>query len=140
MRLLKFSVAAAVLVLAGSACSGTAVQDLSAGTCFNDTSTAGQDVSEFDPLDCDAAHDSEVFYTFDVSVEGEYDKEAVFFEVDDTCFAHFEEYVGVAFNDSEVWFYHFGPNEASWIEGERSARFRFLLGFGGRGFRGVGRC
>ncbi|MDH3500222.1 MAG: septum formation family protein [Acidimicrobiia bacterium] len=91
---------------------------LKIGDCFDDPDEFGE-ITSVAAVPCTAAHDNEVFYTFDLpdgSFPGdEAIDEAAFRE----CVASFETYVGVAYESSILDVTYLSPTDASWDTGDR---------------------
>ncbi len=94
--------------------------DLEVGQCFNadDVST----VDQVTAVSCDASHVYEVFGLSDYEAADDADfpgDDALSSSADEACRPAFEDYVGVAYDDSE-WFGTFiNPSEETWAEGDR---------------------
>jgi hypothetical protein len=94
--------------------------DLEVGQCFNtdDVST----VDQVTVVSCDATHVYEVFGLSDYEAADDADfpgDDALSSAADEACRPAFEDYVGVAYDDSE-WFGTFiNPSEDTWAEGDR---------------------
>jgi hypothetical protein len=101
---------------------GVSVFDLEPGMCIDGVREAEGRVDELAVVACDMAHDGEVISVFDL--EG--DAEAEFpgsNEVDDQaaveCEARFEDYVGLAFQESRFQATYIAPSEETWSAGDR---------------------
>jgi hypothetical protein len=93
---------------------------LKVGDCFGDASTVGS-VSDVAATPCSEPHVNEVYHQFDLP-EGAADPNtaATNPEVEETCLAEFEKYVGVAYESSttyEITFLY--PDPTAWETGER---------------------
>ncbi|MCB0076991.1 MAG: septum formation family protein [Anaerolineales bacterium] len=101
-----------------SAGQGTPIIDMQPGTCFNDLSGT---LTEGEALSCDLSHQYEVFSVFDVSNNGVYPgKDALDNYALEQCTLDFESYVGLAYDQSELFFSTLAPNAASWDAGSRA--------------------
>jgi hypothetical protein len=126
--------AAALLLLA--ACGGdpsrdesgaiTEAGDLSVfsirvGDCFDDTETADDEIQSVAAVPCEEPHDNEVYAAFDIG--GENDPfpgaDALFARADEACFQPFEDFVGIAYEDSRLDFFPITPTAGSWDDGDR---------------------
>lgn len=85
---------------------------LRVGDCFNDPS--GDDVADVEALPCSEPHDNEVYHLFDLP-DGDFPGEdAVMGLADEGCAAEFDGFVGAAYADSELDFYHLTPTNDTW--------------------------
>jgi hypothetical protein len=103
-----------------------AVSDLRVGDCVDtvDGPVPDDGIEKLPRLDCDEPHDAEVYLVEDLTLDGdEYPgEEAVNADVRDVCLADgFEDYVGIASDDSIYEVYALYPSERSWELGDRSA-------------------
>jgi hypothetical protein len=106
---------AAVLV---SACASDSVFSLSVGDCFDDPTTSGE-VSSVDLMECDEPHDNEVYAIFAYdgdSYPGETEMGAA---ADEGCEGRFEDFVGVPYLESDLYYTHLTPTQESWDTGDR---------------------
>lgn len=102
------------------------VFSLVVGDCFNDTAVGieGDDpVNTVDIVDCDDAHEREVYAQLlfegdDSDYPGE---ESVTDDTNDYCRGEFEDFIGISYDDSELYFVTFYPTEDSWSEGDRES-------------------
>ena len=107
-----------VVALALSACGSASVFELEVGDCFDDPTT-GAEVSSVDAVDCAEPHDNEVYALYDYDGDtypGESEMSAA---ADEGCEARFEEYVGIAYLDSALYYTHLTPTQESWDSGDR---------------------
>ncbi len=106
-------------VLSLSACNLNAAADLTVGDCFNDNFGDAEEVSTVPTVDCDKSHNAEVYHVFDVNFGGTYDEDAVLTAADEGCFAAFEAYVGISYEESLVYYFGFYPLLVGWNDGDR---------------------
>ncbi|HET8778031.1 MAG TPA: septum formation family protein [Candidatus Limnocylindria bacterium] len=110
----------------------TSVFDLEIGDCFD---ASGDQVDTVTILDCDAPHTYEAFAIFDH--EGGADApypgdEALLEYADSACQPYFEEYVGIAYPDSQYWITSVTPSRETWDEaGDREIVCTLKLGEAG---------
>lgn len=84
------------------------------GECTNSADLAEEEISEITTISCEAAHDLEVYHTFDLT-GGDYPgDEAVAESADLGCYDAFEDYVGAPFEESELYYVFIHPIETSW--------------------------
>lgn len=83
------------------------------GDCWNDESEAEQ-VSEVPVVPCSEPHDNEVIALFDLP-DGDFPGAD---EVEEAavagCLERFEDYVGIAYEESTLTLYEWWPSEGSW--------------------------
>ena len=70
-------------------------------------------------VDCSESHNAEVYHAFDIGFGGSYDEVAVLTAADEGCFAAFEAYLGIRYEESAVYSRAFYPLLESWNDGER---------------------
>lgn len=95
----------------------THVDNLNAGECFQ--VVEGESFSEVPVVDCDEYHDSEVFLTFDLymeGVEGFPGQEQVYQAAEEECLSGFESYVGTPYESSRYYVGYITPSETTWLE------------------------
>ena len=111
---------ALLLLVLVSACSSVSALDLEVGQCFNTEDVSS--VDEVTVVGCDAAHVYEVFGLSDYEAAEDADfpgADTLSSAAQEACRPAFEDYVGVAYDDSE-WFGTFlNPSEATWADGDR---------------------
>jgi len=102
------------------------VDDLVVGDCLNDPGV--EDIFEIDILDCAETHQWEVFQTGEITEFGaSYPAETdLVLAVDKICFAEFEPFVGLSYQESVLIYDFLIPIEASWEAGDRA--FMCLIG------------
>jgi hypothetical protein len=96
----------------------TSVFDLEEGDCWDDPPASASQVSEVEVVDCDDPHDNEIYLVFDLA-DGEYDQTQVETDAQDGCLAEFEDFVGIAYEDSRLDVFAIWPTSQSWDEGDR---------------------
>ena len=98
----------------------TSVFDLNNGDCFNSAEDAT--VEEVEVTDCDNGHEYEIYFAVDYdagSSEPYPGADAVTNFVNEQCTGQFESFVGLAYDDSELYIYYLAPTEDSWGGGDR---------------------
>jgi len=120
----------AALIASGLALSGCSVVDgllgggnnvftLEVGDCVNDASIGDEAVTSVPVVDCTEPHDSEIFYSH-IMTQSEYPgTTATTDEADAACSSAFEDFVGIPYSDSVLYFSYFYPTETTWSDGDR---------------------
>jgi hypothetical protein len=98
-----------------------AVDRIDVGTCFNDAGDEGAfDYTELAVVDCDEAHDNEVYHLFDAPGSATYPGDQQIAEVTQQgCLAAFEPYVGKPYTESVFAILPIPPSATSWEGGDR---------------------
>lgn len=126
MRLNRMSfalIAVALPALAGcSLLGGPTIEALQVevGECIADPAVSeqgSQEVGELPVVNCDEPHYGEVYYAEDLSTDTMPDD--VSDQAEDICYARFESFVGVPWEDSEYYFTAMTPTPGSWELGDR---------------------
>lgn len=95
------------------------VFDVRVGDCvgaFED----GDEVTEIPVLPCDQSHDQEVYARFELAdAEAFPGKEELNKQANEKCLQEFQAFVGVPYNDSELYVEFLTPSEDSWDDGDR---------------------
>lgn len=94
------------------------IEDLRVGDCFN--SVEEGEINDVDAVPCDEPHAYEVYAIADSTASAypasDAQFEAAFFEI---CVPPFEDYVGIAYAESELWASAIIPTEDGWNAGDR---------------------
>jgi hypothetical protein len=107
--------------------SGAATEDnasadaftIKVGDCLNDASVDPDMVTTVPLVTCDKPHDTEVILSV-IMEDGDYPGEdAVSARADEECLAAFEDYVGLAYDDSAYDFAYYVPTVESWAAGDQ---------------------
>ena len=130
--LLGSAVAAGLLVVGLGACSDDeperdesgsvteggdeSVFELAVGDCLTDSATTGV-IEDVPVVPCDEPHASEVFHTFDVA-DGDFPGDFTA-DIESGCLPAFEEFVGVAYDQSALEITWLEPTAESWEQGDR---------------------
>jgi hypothetical protein len=109
----------AVVFLVSFFDSPTAVQDLDAGTCFNDPDASV--VYEIDPVACAEPHHYEVIGNVTLAGDVFPGDDAAWEAAMRKCIALFEGYVGTSYEESMWWVDAFTPTADAWEQGDRGA-------------------
>lgn len=87
--------------------------DLDVGSCFNEA-------EGFPETDCDRPHSAEVFLVVDHPDQLRYPGERAIAEwAEPVCYARFETYTGVAYEQSPLDFGYLYPTPEGWVAGDR---------------------
>lgn len=106
----------AFLVTLLAAC-GQSVFDLEVGMCFNG---AIDESSSVETVDCTEPHDSEVYALLDYADADVFPGQEVLSQyAEDQCVSAFEDYVGVPYEQSEIFAGTGYPSSETWDNGDR---------------------
>ena len=115
-----FKIVGAMLLFGAlaTACSSTPANDFEEGECTNDDLTGT--VGDIDTVDCDDEHLYEAIGTFDIDGDDYPGDDEVQQEALETCTGDiFEEYVGIAYSESEIYAQHpLTPSQQSWDDAD----------------------
>ncbi len=105
-------------VFALVACGGTEVAtEASVGDCFQDPESE-REVGELEKVDCEEAHDNEVFAVFDLddgAFPGTTELQAL---AQAGCAERFEGYVGSPLEESDLEVFGIAPTEETWDDAD----------------------
>lgn len=111
-------VAAAALAVSGlSACASDSVFEVQVGQCaVQDEIARTSDgyIEELPTVDCEEPHDLEAYAAMDMQEDEFPGEEAAQAQADEFCWAEFENFVGMDYADSEIYFTYFYPEQDSW--------------------------
>ena len=115
-RMVVAAMAGAVLIIA--ACGNdVAANDVEVGQCSNQDLTGS--VGEIDTVDCEDSHTLEVFAVYDVEGNDFPGVEEITAEALEGCTGdRFEDYVGVPYAESDIFYDSLAPNEQTWNEAD----------------------
>lgn len=101
-----------------SAC-GTSALDLEVGQCLNDDIAQDQ-VSSVPVVECSEPHNGEVYAVPELP-DGDFPGEQVINDqVEQLCAGQaFQDYVGLPFQESEIYFRPYVPTAETWADGDR---------------------
>ena len=96
-----------------------AVNDALPGLCFDEKTTIDDGRNHFWVIDCTSPHDAEFFFK-EMMSPGAYPADSDWTDLAKAyCLPAFEEYVGVAYVDSALYFTYIYPGEQGWNSGDR---------------------
>lgn len=97
---------------------GTSVQNLEVGQCISEA-VAGEEVSTLPVVECSEPHVGEI-YALHQLPDGDFPgDQAVGDQGDQLCAGQtFQDYVGVAYDQSEIYFTALVPTEGAWDGGD----------------------
>ena len=112
----------------GAAASGSAaaggemisVFDLVVGDCFN--APEGDIVSEVERLDCDDPHTYEAYHSVDhpaTSTDAYIGDEAMSDFAEEACLGAFEDFIGIPYEESALFYFYLQPTAETWNVGDR---------------------
>jgi len=96
--------------------------DIRVGECFGFGEGAARGSGDIDGVvyqPCDEEHDNEAYATVDATQPGWPGLEAMTAFADEGCYAEFESFVGIPWDDSVVEYGYLTPTEQSWADGDR---------------------
>lgn len=127
-----------VVLLASAACSGSdheatevSIFDLEVGDCMRAAEEISSEVETVDKVACDTGHElelySEVAFTTETGDAGEFPGDAALVTfADGICAEGFEEYVGVDYRDSSLYFTYLLPSARGWDQGPDTSVLCFV--------------
>ncbi|MCL2490708.1 MAG: septum formation family protein [Propionibacteriaceae bacterium] len=101
------------------AATGMPIASAPVGTCFERQATIDSKGAYVAPIDCTEAHDSEVFYSGNVSETTYPDSDGWQQAVLDTCHPAFKTYTGITFGQNSWQIYYIYPSQQAWDNGSR---------------------
>ncbi|QDB80383.1 septum formation family protein [Georgenia wutianyii] len=111
--------AVATLALVGAAgCSANSVLDLTVGDCLNQSDLEGDEVSSVEAVECSEEHDAEIFAEHEFTGDSYPGLTVVQEESEEVCTEKFEEFIGVPYLESELYFTMLYPSEQSWDDAD----------------------
>jgi Septum formation len=126
-RALTVIAAVGVLLPLGACGGGAEVVALGVGDCLDKSELEGSEVTEVETTECSEPHDAEVFASLE-HADGDYPgREAVEKEAQEECTARFEEFVGVPYAESEIYFSTLSPTEEGWDRADDRTSLCILL-------------
>ncbi|MFC7407119.1 septum formation family protein [Georgenia alba] len=112
------AVAVTALVAPLAACSSGNVFELQEGDCLNRSDFEGGEVTDVEILECGEQHDAEVFALVEHTGEEFPGDQAIQDEAGTMCEPPFEEFIGVPYAESELFFSVLTPSEESWNQAD----------------------
>lgn len=92
--------------------------DVQVGDCIG--AFDEESVTELPVTPCDQPHDQEVYASFEVEDAAEFPgHDAIREQANERCLAEFESFVGIGYDESELYVEFLTPSEDSWGEGDR---------------------
>ncbi len=92
---------------------------IAVGDCLNDSSVAEEQVSSLPIVPCSEPHDSEVYSAFDLTTAELPTDEELAAAVEENCGSAFEQFIGLAYEESLYYVSYFSPSAESWATGDR---------------------
>lgn len=104
-----------VMAALAAACGGQSVFSLSVGTCFDDQEST--EISSVPEVECSEPHDNEVFAVIDYTESDVYPGTEEMRDIGTgLCIEQFDEYVGLAYLESDLDVFAITPSQSSWDE------------------------
>ena len=126
--LIVASLAAAAVTLSGCSLISNAINGavtgeddvfaLEVGSCMNDYGSETE-ITSVPIVDCAEPHDTEIYASSNISGDEYPGLEAVQTEADDVCYAAFEDFVGLPYDESLLYYSTLYPSDESWSGGDR---------------------
>lgn len=127
----------AVAVLLTAACSGSddatkvSIFDLEVGDCVRAADEVTAEVETVERVGCEAGHElelySEVAFTTETGDAGPFPGDAALVTfADGVCAERFEEYVGIDYRDSALYFTYLLPSARGWDQGPDTSVLCFV--------------
>jgi len=111
--------ASAALALVGAAgCTADSVLDLQVGDCLSRSDLEGDEVSSAKAIDCAEEHDAEIYAEHTFSGDEYPGTDTVEEESQEVCTEKFEEFIGLPYLESEIYFTMLYPSEQSWDQAD----------------------
>lgn len=97
------------------------VAELAVGDCF-DGDALGENVFTVPVTTCEGEHRSEV-YAVTTLADGQFPgDEQIHVMADEYCTQEFERFVGLTYDDSELYLWWFPPGKQNWVAGDRTVQ------------------
>lgn len=126
-RSLPVLVAALALLPLGACSGGAEVVDLKVGDCLDKSELEGSEVTSVETKSCTEPHDAEVFGSV-THADGDYPGQAaVEKQAEEECTAKFEEFVGVPYAQSKIYFSTLSPTKEGWDRADDRTSLCILL-------------
>lgn len=75
--------------------------------------SASTEITEAPLVDCEEEHDMEAYAAMDFE-DGDYPGDVIDVQADEFCYNEFEPFVGIAYEESEIYYSYFAPQKESW--------------------------
>lgn len=96
------------------------------GDCLDDNAAEGE-ISTVPIVDCDEPHDSEIYASI-IMDDDEYPGEQATIDfADEACYQEYDDFVGVAWEESKYSYATLYPTAQSWATGDREVLCRIAL-------------
>lgn len=105
--------------LPADAATDTPIANAAVGTCFERQATIDSKGAYVDPIDCGQPHDSELFYSANVTDTSYPDSAGWQQNVLDSCHPAFKTYTGITFGQNSWQIYYIYPSQQAWDNGSR---------------------
>ncbi|PFG40266.1 putative regulator of septum formation [Georgenia soli] len=126
-RALPLLVAVVALMPLGACSGGAEVVDLKVGDCLDKSELGGTEVTSVETKECSEPHDAEVFGSV-THADGDYPgRAAVEKQAEEECTAKFEEFVGVPYAESKIYFSTLSPTKEGWDRADDRTSLCILL-------------
>jgi hypothetical protein len=91
------------------------------GDCFDDGDLTAEELVEVAAVPCAEPHDNEVYAVFDIANQDETfpGDDSLAARANEACYQLFEDFVGIAYEDSALDFFPITPTKAGWEDGDR---------------------
>ncbi|WP_265522510.1 septum formation family protein [Oerskovia flava] len=97
-----------------TAASQADVFSLQVGDCLDQSAESAGEIESLPVVPCSDPHDGEIYAELELPAGDFPGADAVNARADEFCIAEFEPFVGVAYEDSELYFWSMTPLEAGW--------------------------
>lgn len=88
---------------------------LKVGDCFNDTEE-DEEILSVPAVPCADPHDNEIFHTFTMPAGDWPGDDAIDAKSEQVCTAEFQKFIGIAYEDSVLDWWHMTPSQGGWEE------------------------
>ncbi|WP_167046328.1 MULTISPECIES: septum formation family protein [unclassified Salinibacterium] len=95
----------------------TDVFSIRVGDCTNDVEA--EEIAAIPTVPCSEPHDNEAYFAYEIEAEEFPGDEALLAEAGDACVAEFEDFAGIAYDESMLGVGPLVPSESTWAEGDR---------------------
>lgn len=86
---------------------------LKVGDCIDSAALTGE-VESVPTVPCSEPHDSEIFASTQLA-DGDYPGDDAVFELaDEYCLAEFQTFIGISYDESEIYYQPLAPSQGSW--------------------------
>ena len=95
---------------------------LRVGDCFDNedgSSSIEGEVSSIPVVPCDEPHDNEAYYSFDLEGTEYPGDDAITTAGDEGCYDQYDNFVGINYESSTLYYSFISPTEQSWLQGDR---------------------